>query len=394
MKCQICGCEEKKILSRLCSNMKIMGPFFPDQDSYVAACKRCGSVFVDTDAGQRAFTKYYESEYSKSLSYMEVFGQEEALPYYKNIERRIANYVPRDGRILEIGGGIGELANFFRGGGYTDVTVMEPSERCIRLCRERGLKTIHSDGFQVPRELENSFDFIIINHTLEHILDFHKTLASAHRMLKPGCSMYIEVPDAAKYAETDFVPYWFFTYEHIVHMCLESFDNLARVFSYDVRETESYLKCHSYHVMYGILTKSDRKRKEPVRLDCVEAAVNRYIRSCEERLKPVMDKIRQENVPVILWGVGTSTAQLLNGNFDHCNVVKLVDSNPYRQNVVYTVAGKNLKIEDPSSIHTDDMILILPLMYDASIRRQIKEMGLKNRVQSLIENYKTQEESL
>ena len=102
-----------------------------------------------------------------------------------------------------------------------------------------------------------------------------------------------------------------------------------------------------------------------------------------------MDKIRQENVPLILWGVGTSTAQLLNGNFDHCNVVKLVDSNPYRQNVIYTVAGKNLKIEDPSAIDTDDMILILPLMYDASIRRQIKEMGLKNRVQSLIENYQT-----
>ena len=389
MKCQICGCSEKKRLSKLCSNMKIMGPFFPDQDSSVVSCPKCGSVYVDTDARQAAFTKYYASEYSQSLSYFEVFGRDEAQSYYEQIEKRISKYVHKDGHILEIGGGIGELSKFLAEKGYTDITVMEPSERCIRLCREKGLKTIQSDGFAGLEELENAFDFIIINHTLEHILDFHKTLGSAHRMLKPGCGMYVEVPDAAKYAETEFVPYWFFTYEHIVHMCLESFDNLARVFSYDVREKESYLKCHSYHVMYGILAKSDKQREEPVRLHCVEEAVSGYIRSCEGKLKPVMDKIRQENVPLILWGVGTSTAQLLNGNFDHCNVVKLVDSNPYRQNVIYTVAGKNLKIEDPSAIDTDDMILILPLMYDASIRRQIKEMGLKNRVQSLIENYQT-----
>ncbi len=388
MKCQICGSNDKKILTKLCSNMKIMGPFFPDQDSYVVTCSKCGSVYVDIDADQSAFTSYYTSDYSKSLSYFEVFGKEEAWKYYENIEERISRYVKKDSHILEIGGGIGELAKFLTDRGYTDITVMEPSERCTGLCEEKGLKTILSDGFDIPKELENSFDFIIINHTLEHILDFGKTLRSAHRMLKPGRAMYVEVPDAAMYADTDFVPYWFFTYEHIVHMTLESFENIARAFSFLVSEKKSYLKCHSYHVMYAVFTKTDEPAKGPVRLTSVEESVTRYINGCQKKLEPVIKKIREANEPVILWGVGTSTAQLLNGNFDNCNVVKLVDSNPYRQNVVYTVAGKKMKIEDPSTIDTLDTIIILPLMYDVSIRKQIQEMGLKNQVQSLIENYK------
>ena len=69
-------------------------------------------------------------------------------------------------------------------------------------------------------------------------------------------------------------------------------------------------------------------------------------------------------------------------------MIKLVDSNPYRQKVRYKVAERYLNIEDPSTIDDVGTILILPLMYDNSIRKQIKAIGLKNKVLSLIENYK------
>lgn len=140
--------------------------------------------------------------------------------------------------------------------------------------------------------------------------------------------------------------------------------------------------------MYAVFTKTEKVAEVPIYLPETSDSVIKYIHGCQKKLEPVINKIREANEPVILWGVGTSTAQLLNGNFDHCNVVKLVDSNPYRQNVEYTVAGKKMKIEDPSTIDSMDTIIILPLMYDTSIRKQIKEMGLKNKIQSLIENYK------
>ena len=138
--------------------------------------------------------------------------------------------------------------------------------------------------------------------------------------------------------------------------------------------------------MYAIFEKAEIKAIKPKRIECLQNAVVKYILQCEEKLNPVISKLK--GTPIILWGVGTSTAQLLNGKFDQCNVIKLVDSNPYRQNIEYVVAGRKLKIEDPSTIDTNDLIVILPLMYDLSIRKQIISMGLNNNVQSLIENYK------
>ena len=392
MNCLICGCDEKEVLTKLCSNMNIMGPFFKEKSSYVVACPKCGHVYVDIDADQEAFTEYYASEYSKSLSYFEVFGKDNAEIYYSNIVSRIKKYVDRDGKILEIGGGIGELADFMKQKGFTDITVMEPSPRCKKLCNQRGIFVIESDAMQLSQEEKGKYDFIIINHTLEHILCFDKVLENARGMLKDDGHMYIEVPDASEYKNTDFVPYWFFTYEHIFHMGLEGFENLAAAFNYAVTEKKSYLKCKSYYVMYAIFEKSN-KESQIVYLPQTKEDIKAYIKMCEAKLEPVINELEKSNEAMVLWGVGTSTAQLLNGNFERCNIKKLIDSNPYRQNVIYHVAGKDMKIEDPKMITEEDgTILILPLMYDASIRKQIKEMKLKNKVKSLIENYKGKDE--
>lgn len=389
MNCLICGCKKKENLMRLCSNMEIMGPFFKQKESCVVACENCGHVYVDINAEQKEFTSYYDSDYSKSLSYYEVFGKDETTIYYADIEKRIRQYINKKSKILEIGGGIGELAFFLKEYGYQDITVLEPSVRCIKLCKEKGIKTIHSDGFSVPESEIGKYDFIIINHTLEHILRFDLTLKSAKLLLNDKGHIYIEVPDALRYTDTKFVPYWFFTYEHLFHMSLNSFDNLGISFEIEVIEKESYLKCNSYYVMYAIFRKAKSADKKISYSAVTRDAVYKYITQCENQLKPMINKLEKSQEPLILWGVGTSTAQLLNGNFERCNITKLVDSNSYRQNVVYHVAGKDLMIEAPETIISEkDTIVILPLMYDSSIRKQISDMGLKNRVESLIENYK------
>lgn len=388
-RCQICYSNDKRKLTELCSNMDIMGPFFKKVKSDIVACTKCGNVYVDIDVEQEAFTKYYSSDYSKSLSYIEVFGEKNALVYYENIYKRISKYIGKDAKILEIGGGIGELSEFLKNKGYEDITILEPSKRCIEMCKEKGFKTLYSDAMATIDEERGKYDFIIINHTLEHILSFDNILKVSYDMLKDDGGIYIEVPDAEKYTEVDFVPYWFFTYEHIAHFSLNSFDNIAAAFGFIVKEKKSYLKCNSYNVMYAVFQKSNNCG-ELKYLPEVEQYVSKYINYCDGRLKPIIDELEKTKEPLILWGVGTSTAQLLNGNFDNCNVVRLIDSNPYRQNITYTVGGKSFKIESPDTISDmESTILILPLMYDTSIRTQIKHMGLKNKVKSLISEYRS-----
>jgi len=373
--------------------MGIMGPFFEKKESFIVSCERCGNVYVDINASQKDFTDYYSSEYSKSLSYFEVFGKEEAARYYEEIVKRLSKYINKDSRILEIGGGIGELAYYIQSKGYMDITVLEPSARCVELCRQKGLKTILDDALEPDPDYEEQFDLVIINHTLEHILDFDKVLVTARMYLKKTGKMYVEVPDAAHYPHSDFVPYWFFTYEHVVHMSVETFENLGYAFGLCAIEKESYLKCHSYYVTYAIFEKCEVNTGNIKRIETTEKAVSEYIAECEDKLKPVIDDLVKSQEKLILWGVGTSTAQLLNGNFDDCKVAQLIDSNPYRQGVLYQVGKSKLKIEAPTSVKDNAAtIVILPLMYDESIRKQIKEMGLKNPVKSLISEFKEEKE--
>lgn len=387
MNCLVCGSNNKKELTKLCNNMDIMGPFFHGKNSSVVSCEKCGHVYVDIDINQDAFTQYYASNYSKSLSYFEVFGKDYAEIYYFNIAHRILKYTDKKAKILDIGGGIGELAEYMYMHGFEDITVMESSPRCIELCKKRRIPVIESDTMHIINDLEKTYDFIIINHTLEHILRFDNTLSVARKMLKDTGHIYVEVPDASKYPDTDFVPYWFFTYEHLFHMSLENFDNLGAAFSFNISEKQCYYKCNSYYVMYAIFEKSNTPKTISYKKQATEA-IARYIIQCKEKLEPVIQKLEQSKEKLILWGVGASTAQLLNDNFDNCNITKLIDSNPYRQNIAYRVAGKELQIQDPSTIQKEDgTILILPLMYETSIRKQIEEMKLQNKVVSLIDNY-------
>ena len=89
---------------------------------------------------------------------------------------------------------------------------------------------------------------------------------------------------------------------------------------------------------------------------------------------------------MILWGIGASTALLLNETFDKCNVIQLIDRNPARQNLSYRMGGGNfLSIQDPSDItETDATIVIMPYWYHDSIQKQILEMGFKNKITSLM----------
>lgn len=75
-------------------------------------------------------------------------------------------------------------------------------------------------------------------------------------------------------------------------MCLESFDNLAKVFRFKLNEKQSYLKCNSYYVMYAIFEKAEIKAIKPKRIECLQNAVVKYILQCEEKLNPVISKLR------------------------------------------------------------------------------------------------------
>ena len=269
--------------------------------------------------------------------------------------------------------------------GYKNAEQLEISSKCAELAEKEGVHTILINGCdEAPQELLQKYDVITMIHSLEHFMDIDKVIENAKKMLKPNGYLYIEVPDAEKYSNTNSVPYTMFTFEHIYHFNKDTMKNLGNTYGLKTLDIGQYFKAESYDVLYGLYQNSDKKSSVEY-TNTLKTEILEYRQNSANRLKPFIQEFEKTQEKLILWGIGASTALLLNSTFDNCNVIQLIDRNKQRQGLDYKIGRKSLYIEDPDKItDMDATILVLPYWYHDSIIRQIKDMGFKNPVKALM----------
>lgn len=379
MSCPICKSNEKKILYRLCDNMKIMGADFPETPSFIAACKKCGLLYMDTKASQKDFLSYYMYG-AAAPKYYDMFGQEDTDDYYEHLHELMRPYINTDSKILDIAGAWGEFAGYMSASGYRDVTVLDPNETCISNAKKLGVKTLLTDSTDMGEAADDSFDMVILNHSLEHILDVDSTMKNISRVLKDEGYLFIEVPDAEGYAGEAASPFNFLTYEHVLHMSMNDMENLAGEYRYEILDKGRYYKkVSNYPSIYAVLRKGAKQAL--AYSDEPEKAMLRYLEKSQKTLERFLNPLRQSGKKLILWGIGASTAILIE-SFQGCNVTALIDRNPGRQGLVFNINGRRYTVGPPESVG-DGTILILSIPYHDSIERQIREMGLTNEIAAL-----------
>ena len=382
-KCIICGFKDKNKLFMLCSNLKLMGDHFPDSPSIMTECPNCGLIYVDMDATQENFNRYYTSPNSNPFGYYEIYGEEHTNNYFNDILNKFEDKITNDSYILDHAGGSGDFVKFLQTNGYKNSEMLEISEKCIEIADKKGVKSVEGDGTKIITSLEKKYDLITMIHSLEHFMDIDKVIESAKNMLKDDGYLYIEVPDAEKYSNTDSVPYTMYTFEHIYHFTLDTMDNLGAAYGLEVVDKGQFFKAESYDVLYALYKKSE-KSKTKYTSSCKDAVLN-YKNTSANRLKPFIDNFEKTQEKLILWGIGASTALLMNGTFDRCNVLQLIDRNKQRQGLKYSISNKDYIVQDPDDIKDNNAtIVVLPYWYHDSIMKQIKEMGFKNPVKSLM----------
>ncbi|MCT7489215.1 class I SAM-dependent methyltransferase [Aliarcobacter cryaerophilus] len=383
VKCPICSGEHKKVMTLLSTNLKVMGSSFPNTKSYIVSCDYCGTVYIDTDATQEDFNNYYNSGFSKTISYYEAFGEKITNDYFNNIYQGIKGYITPESQILDMGAGHGEFSKYLLDLGYKNILAIDPSEKNCEDIKNYGLNYIQNDSFINDDTLKEKFDLIIFSHALEHILDFQHSVENIKSMLKKDAIVYIELPDSKKYCNVNFPSFFFFTYEHLIHFTQETFVNFAKSYGLDLVQSNTFLKCESYYVINGIF--KNNGKSEPIQYtDETINAILHYLEFSKDKLKPVIDRLEKSQEKLILWGIGASTAQLLNETFDKCNVVALIDSNPSRQSIEFTIGNKDLIVKDPISLtDLEATIVVLPIMYKNAIISQIQSMGFTNKIITL-----------
>ena len=382
--CPVCGNRRVEHLHR---QRFVMEEGHPLSGGYqVAHCVACGFVYADTPATQAGYDTFY-AEFSKYDDPGNSTGSGDSAHDKARLEETAAilsQYLPWPGaRILDIGCAGGGLLAALKSRGYRHLVGVDPSAICARRTRERTGEAYAGWLTNLPAEM-GTFDGVVLSHVLEHMLDVAGGLAALQPLLREAGKVYIEVPDAARYADYIYAPFQDFNTEHINHfsrLCLDhamAGHEFARIGG---GERLLHSSPHTFTPsVYGVYARngagagigSDRTLKP---------AIVRYIERSSVLLREIDDRIGEAlrgSAEMIVWGAGQLTLKLLaETQLAHAKVAAFVDSNPIHQ-------GRQLRgvpILPPGALlEYTQPILIGTLLHHRQILAQIEAMGLRNRV--------------
>lgn len=113
----------------------------------------------------------------------------------------------KKGRVLEIGCGNGERLYKLKKKGF-DVEGVEIDQKAIDIAEQKyGFKIFSGDIRELNFPLQ-SFDFIIMNHVLEHVFDPISFLRECGRIVKKGGKIILTTPNFDSYTHKFFKEYW------------------------------------------------------------------------------------------------------------------------------------------------------------------------------------------
>lgn len=354
----------------------------------IVACPVCAFVYADTEATADAYDRYYSdySKYADQGTSTGGGGDPRDQARIKATAEEIARHLPdKASRIVDIGCANGGMLSALRDLGYENLLGIDPSPDCVaNTLRLFGIPA--RQGWLGALPLESApADLVILSHVLEHVLDLADAVARVRAVLSPGGIVYVEVPDAARYAECLAAPFQDFNTEHINHFGSASLANLFAAQGFvciaEGAKTLDIAGGARYPACFGFFRLAlEKPRPVAWRRDSeFLVSLDHYITASAARLRTINDRLAPVLLhPVIVWGVGQLTLKLLvETELSTADIVAFVDGNPLHH-------GKKLRgrpILAPEALRTlpPCPIVIGSLLHHAAITDKIKrELALPN----------------
>jgi SAM-dependent methyltransferase len=203
-------------------------------------CGQCSLCFLSPMYDDAELSSFYPKDY---YAYTDRFAAKK-FSVLKRLVRSllfISEYETKDpqfarpGRMLDIGCGSGWFLSKMREKGWT-VQGVEPSEAAANLGRvECGLDIFAGSLIDAAFPSE-SFDYVRLNHSFEHMSNPNSVLEEIYRILAKNGKLMIGVPNRASLNARLFGPYWY-------HLALP-----LHPFSYSTKTLKGMLRKHSFKV--------------------------------------------------------------------------------------------------------------------------------------------------
>jgi len=202
----------------LCSSDKI-SPYLRCTDHFLTRevfelfrCIVCGFIFIQDHPGEEDLEKYYKSDdyishYDKATGFLNkiyLLVREIMLRRKRDIVKDTTGL--GKGNLLDIGSGTGHFLEMMKISRWL-VTGVEPNGKARDFSMEKyGLNII--DPGQISELPAGSFDCITLWHVFEHLDDPFKYAVEFLRLLKPGGSCIVAMPNSNSFDAEYYKNYW------------------------------------------------------------------------------------------------------------------------------------------------------------------------------------------
>jgi 2-polyprenyl-3-methyl-5-hydroxy-6-metoxy-1,4-benzoquinol methylase len=383
--CPLCQSQEAEILHH--QKFKVFEGSTLPKEYDVVACNKCGFVFADTPADQKAYDKYYEvlsiyeDESTGTGGGCSPFDQERMNVMVQDL---VQNIRTKEACILDIGAANGGVLELFKKNGFNNLTGLDPSPKCVKHMEDKGLKGYIGGIFQIPENiLKNRYDFIILSHVMEHIRDLDQAMENIKALLSDNGTVYIEVPNAEEYDNYFIVPYYYFDCEHINHFDEQALINLSSNYGLEfigsVKKAMHLSESDDYPAIGVFMKKTGKKLPKEQKKSKVKEHILNFVKMSKEKdTNKLLNRFVDSKEKVLIWGAGQFTSRLFEDtDLKKCNIMAIFDNDSVKQ-------GKKMngiKILNPTELGNFPYpILICSALHNEEIAADLKRAGYKNKL--------------
>lgn len=252
MPCPICQSENVKFLFKNCDILFGCPGWF-----HLDRCRDCGHIFLREQFTPEQLGDLYTNYYPRSSfsvdnykAYRETSG---FLAWLDGDKAGCHRWVPENVRVLDIGCGFCEALGYHQARGC-EVWGCEADENSKKFADRYGFN--FRQGLFNPDDYEPEyFDYVTMNHVLEHTANPVEVLRSVYRVLKPGGHLIIAVPQASCIERYTFGHLWtgWQTPFHLHFFSKKSMDSACRQAGFSVIRTFGHTVSASLFAQWVLL---------------------------------------------------------------------------------------------------------------------------------------------
>lgn len=372
------------------------------QNAVVNACANCGHVYNQLSSQDvEGLMKYYNEEYAPlnmaapdSVADRPGSASPFSIRRYTQIFDLIKPFTNAESHTLDIGCAMGGFLDYLFRYGFRNLSGIDLTEKYIEHASKQDRYTVKMGHAESIPFSDNSFDCLIIDQVLEHLIEPIQAFKEARRVLREGGYFCVAVPDASRYEKRYFFDfYWFIMREHIQHFDIEHLNLLAGKQGFELvglsRSENPMMSASMVLQNLNVIFKLTDKATDHIENACfnLPSIIKKYIAKDCKRLtdkRKVIEQIRQSQKPIHAWGIGREFLYLYEeAGLKHCNIDALIDTNPYKQ-MHLTLEGK--PIRDPSVLKGachESVLFITAFAHEDAIRTTLRDMDYQGDIVSL-----------